>query len=383
MLFEAPELDELELRILSEIDKLKGKLAWRFREPRRWYGSLRRIAFSRAIQGSNTIEGFSAELDDAAAIAVGEEPLDPNVETKLALEGYRNAMTYILQQAKETDFAYGEQLVKSLHFMMTGYDPLKNRSGLWRLGAAFVRNDQTGEIVYEGADIDEVPELMHELVETLNNPGDHDLLIHAAMAHLNLVMIHPFRDGNGRMARCLQSSVLARAGMIDPVFVSIEEYLGKNTPAYYDVLAVVGAGSWQPSQDARPWIRFNLTAHLRQAQTMLRRAKETELLWQRLEEIVESKGLPDRTIVPLFDAAMKLRVRNATYRAFFEGDDGEITEQTASRDLRHLVEADLLVAHGERRGRFYVASSTIAAVWMEIEAVRDPRDDSDPFASPA
>jgi hypothetical protein len=116
---------------------------------------------------------------------------------------------------------------------------------------------------------------------------------------------------------------------------------------------------------------------------MLRRAKETELLWQRLEEIVESKGLPDRTIVPLFDAAMKLRVRNATYRAFFEGDDGEITEQTASRDLRHLVEADLLVAHGERRGRFYVASSTIAAVWMEIEAVRDPRDDSDPFASPA
>jgi Fic family protein len=49
------------------------------------------------------------------------------------------------------------------------------------------------------------------------------------MAHLNLVMIHPFRDGNGRMARCLQSVVLAREGVLSPVFMSVEEYLGRNT----------------------------------------------------------------------------------------------------------------------------------------------------------
>ena len=46
--------------------------------------------------------------------------------------------------------------------------------------------------------------------------------IQAGMAHLNLVMIHPFRDGNGRMARCLQSLVLARGGILNPVFISIE-----------------------------------------------------------------------------------------------------------------------------------------------------------------
>lgn len=57
--------------------------------------------------------------------------------------------------------------------------------------------------------------------------------IQAGMAHLNLVMIHPFRDGNGRMARCLQSLVLARGGILDPVFISIEEYLGRNTQRYY------------------------------------------------------------------------------------------------------------------------------------------------------
>ena len=50
----------------------------------------------------------------------------------------------------------------------------------------------------------------------------------------NLVMIHPFRDGNGRMARCLRTLVLARAGILAPVFSSVEEYLRRNTRALLD-----------------------------------------------------------------------------------------------------------------------------------------------------
>lgn len=73
-------------------------------------------------------------------------------------------------------------------------------------------------------------------------------------------MIHPFRDSNGRMARCLQSLVLARVKVLSPVFMSVEEYLGLNTQAYYDILAKVGGGSWPPQRGSRPWLRFNLTA---------------------------------------------------------------------------------------------------------------------------
>ena len=79
-------------------------------------------------------------------------------------------------------------------------------------------------------------------------------------------MVHPFKDGNGRMARCLRSLVLAREGIpLSPVFLSIEEYLGRNTQAYPEVLAQVGDGEWQPYRESRPWIRFTLTAHLHQA----------------------------------------------------------------------------------------------------------------------
>jgi Fic family protein len=269
-----------------------------------------------------------------------------------------------------------------LHFMMTGYD-LKNRPGKWRSGAIAVRNDKSGEIVHEGPPVDDVPKLISELMVDLNKESDLSPFIRAAMAHLNLVMIHPFRDGNGRMARCLQTLVLAREGLLDPVFVSIEEYLGENTQSYYDVLAEVGGGSWRPEGDTRPWLRFTLTAHLRQARAMVRRSKETELLWEALEIFADKQGFPDRLVAAMFDAAMGFRVRNGTYRATFADSPDEISDQTASRDFQKLVKAGLLIPQGEARGRYYVASRALSGMWKEIKDERDPRDESDPFADAA
>jgi Fic family protein len=380
MLFTAPPLNDREHQVLEEIGELKQRLRHQLHEPRRWYGSLRRLSFARAIQGSNSIEGFDAKLDDAAAVAVGEEPLDASQETRLALEGYRQAMTYVLQLATEedSDFAYSSQLLRSLHFMMTYYD-LRNRPGRWRAGAIYVRKEETEEIVYEGPDIDRVPDLIEELVTSLNTPRE-ERIVKAGMAHLNLTMIHPFRDGNGRMARCVQSLVLARGKILAPVFMSIEEYLGRNAQAYYDVLGEVGRGSWHPDNDARPWLRFILTAHLRQARTMLIRIRETERLWVELERLAERRGLPERVVPVLHDAAMGLRVRNATYRAGLEESGEEaITEQTASRDFQRLVTADLLIPSGEKRGRFYAGGPEVRALRQAIVAARDPRNDSDPF----
>jgi Fic family protein len=378
MLFDTPEPDEAEYRVLEMIEDLKNSLRLQLTEPRRWVGSLRRVSLARAIQGSNSIEGYEAGLDDAVDVAAGEEPLEANEETRLALRGYRDAMTYVLQLAGDPEFEYSTQLLKSMHYMMTNY-ALKNRPGRWRAGTIYVRDDETGEIVHEGVDIDQVPRLMNELVAELNEDTAHPDVIRGAMAHLNMVMIRPFRDGNGRMARCLQSLVLARSGVLSPVFMSIEEYLGRNTQAYYDVLGQVGGGSWQPDRDARAWVRFILLAHLRQARTMLRRVRESERMWLGLENLVRDLRLPDRSVMALFDAMIGLRVRNATYRAYFEDGPEEITDATASRDLQKLVQADLLAPRGERRGRHYVALPALVAIREEVRGMRTPRDDSDPF----
>jgi Fic family protein len=383
MLFEPPALDAREREVIAEIDELRQRLRSRLYEPRRWTGSLRRVQFARAVQGSNSIEGYEAKLDDTLAIEMGEEALDASKETGLAIKGYRDAMTYVLQLAEEPRFRFEEQLIKSLHFMMTNYD-LKNRPGRWRAGPIYVQKEQTGEIVYEGVDVDSLDALMRELVNYLESDGDIPIVIKAAMAHLNLVLIHPFRDGNGRMARCLQTLVLAREGIVSPVFSSIEEYLGQDTRSYYDILADVGAGSWQPTRNTRAWIRYVLTAHLRQAKTVLRRTKEIETVYLELERLVVRYRLPERTLEALFDAASGLRVRRAVYRAILETQsDDPVSEQTATRDLQSLTNHGLLVAHGERRGRYYTAGPELVAIRERVIKNRNPRDDSDPFADKA
>ena len=90
-------------------------------------------------------------------------------------------------------------------------------------------DEKKQETVYKGPDAERVPELMAELVKSLNAKSDSPAMIRAAIGHLNLVMIHPFSDGTGRMARCLQTLILAREQIIEPTFCSIEEYPSAGT----------------------------------------------------------------------------------------------------------------------------------------------------------
>lgn len=250
--------------------------------------------------------------------------------------------------------------------------------GTFRPGAIWVRREDDGEVVYAAPDIDEVPELLGELVEQLAESTEHTL-IDAAMAHLNLVLIHPFSDGNGRMARCVQTLVIARKHLVAPEFSSIEEYLGRNTRAYDDVLTEVAAGGWQPQRDARHWVRFCLTAHHRQLQTIERRVGEAERLWTGLEGLATARGIPMRSVAGLYDAALGMRLRNASYRSSVaSAEGGEISNLTASRDLRALVDAGALDAHGERRGRSYVAGRPVVELYRQIRSERPPGL-ADPF----
>lgn len=372
MLYTVQELLPLEHEVLGQIGEIRKNLKYALGAPAKWYGSLRRSTFARAIRGSNSIEGFNVSAEDALAAVAGVEPTDAEAETWHAIKGYRNAMTYILQLAHDPHFSYDESLFRGLHFIMLSYDLTKN-PGRWRPGPISVIDETKRERVYEGPDAEIIPGLVKELTSWLQSGNNHvPAMVRAAMAHLNLTMIHPFSDGNGRMARCLQTLVLAREGILEPEFCSIEEYLGRNTPTYYQVLAEVGQGSWHPENDARRWIRFSLTAHYRQATSLLRRSKETARVWGQLEVEVKRRGLPERMILALADAAFGYRVKNATYRAA-----AEVSENVASRDLKDLTVQGLLIPSGEKRGRYYEATQFVKLIRQNS---REPKSTIDPFS---
>jgi Fic family protein len=370
VIFRAPKLDEADVAVLSLISRQRERLKMYTQSaPSRWFGSLRRTTMARAIQGSNSIEGYDASLDEAVA-AVENDPslLDERTETWLAIRGYRNALTYINQASQDQTFEFSKQFLKSLHFMMLGHDMAKH-PGQWRPGSIFVVNQRTGLTVYNGPDVELVNPLVEELIAYLKGSSDEPNLVKAALAHLNLTMIHPFKDGNGRMARALQTLVIALDGILHPVFSSIEEWLGQHTEEYYEMLALTGKGEWNPYGSTQAWVRFCLKAHHQQAATLIRRNEEYSLIYEGITEIVKRHKLDERSSIPLFDAALGLRLTNSRYRT-----DAEVSELVASRDLKKLCDAGLLEPYGEKRGRFYRSSAPLKDLRQSIRT-RKPLDD--------
>jgi len=371
MIFRVPELTIEEVAVAKKIDALRATLAYSASQPRRWFGLLRRNTFVGAVRGSNSIEGYNVTFEDGVAAVEGLDPLDPKNEAWAAVAGYRMAMSLILQRADDNEFSYSADLLKSLHYIMIGHALAKN-PGRWRPGAIFVRDGATGQIAYEGPPVESVPGLVAETLNSLNDAASAaPVMVRAAMAHLNLAMIHPFSDGNGRMARALQTLVLARSGIKAPLFSSIEEWLGRNSRLYYETLSDVGQGAWRPERDTRPWIRFCLTAHYKQAMIHLRRQRELQKLCDRIEAMVSKLGLPERSVMALADAAYGRQLRNPGYRV-----SADVSVQAAGRDLRFLVKAGLLVPHGDHKARYYLAADSLRQI---REEVAERRYDEGPF----
>jgi Fic family protein len=372
MIFSAPTLPKKHLEVIDQILDLRQKLRFATTDNlNRWTGFLAKMAYARLIHSSNSIEGVNATLSDALAAVDREElPAEERGTDWTLVLGHREAMDYVIQLSKDPSIPYNPGTVLGLHFMMMKHD-LANNPGRYRNGAVFVTQEATGKTVYEGPDKELVPGLMEELFHDLNQKNHVPVLVRAAMAHLNLTMIHPFKDGNGRMARALQTMVLAREGILDPRFSSIEEYVGDFAGSYYDVLARVGQGSWHPENSALPWIEFCLRAHHYQASRLLRRVEQLDAFWSKLEELTHAENLPARTIHALVRAAPGRPIKSATYRA-----EAEISIQVAKADMKLLIDKKLLIPRGERRGRVYLASERV----IELrKSTRIKRPILDPF----
>ena len=373
MLFTYRALDEEEQRVEAATTRIRQDLRrYVVLEPRRWTGLLARMARARALAGSNSVEGINVSDEDAIAAIDGEDPVSADRDTWRAVTGYREAMDYILQRRQSPSFRISEDVLLAVHFMICQSD-LTARPGQYRPGWVGVRDSRTGELVHEGVDRDQLEPLIRDLLDYVNDASVGSVFLRAAMTHLNLAMLHPFTDGNGRTARCIHTAVLASDGIVAPTFSSIEEYVGRNQQEYHRVLAEVGGGSWQPERNAKPWVRFCLSGHYRQAQTLLRRMRETERMYVELSTLVEANGLAERSAMALLHAAFGGRVRNASYRV-----SADISNNLASRDLKALVDANLLAAKGERRGRFYVASPAVTEMRQRL---RLPKNVDDPFAA--
>jgi hypothetical protein len=355
MLYATPQPDATIKQNLAAFDVLCEQLGARAGAAGPWLGRLRRQWRASSAESSIEIEGFSVPGDERLAIASGAQPADPGDADRTALACYARAMEHVGTMAADEGFEWVERVVLDLHFDACHFQR-DGRPGLYRKTGIEVTSPDGGAPAYVGPPAGQVRRLMREVMRWLRT-GDPDahLALRAAMAHLHVVSVHPFADGNGRISRIVQSLVLARGGLLAPEFVTIEEYLGEHTAAYYAALRAVQGGSYQPQRDALPFVALCVEGHLAQARRRLLQLDQAATRWAYLERLVAQRGWPDRLVI-----ALEQSLFDGTDRAAYAAE-ADVSAPTASNDLRRLLDAGLLAQRGRGPATRYHASEHLAA----------------------
>ncbi|HST68633.1 MAG TPA: Fic family protein [Solirubrobacterales bacterium] len=343
---------------LAELNALRATLGDEVMTRSRWMGSLRRQVRASSVESSTSIEGFSVSPDEALALTSGRLHPAQDDEDRQAVACYSRAMDHVGTMAIDPSFRWLDRVILDLHFDACCFQRDKD-PGLWRTAPIGVTGAD-GSLEYRGPVGGEVLGLMDEVLAWLSEDDPQvDVVVKAAMAHLNVISVHPFRDGNGRISRIVQSLVLARGGLGSPEFFSIEEYLRDHTQQYYAALRETQGGSYQPERDATGWVAFCLEAHLAQARQRLTQIEQAAARWQRLEGLAERHDWPDRIVI-----ALEQSLLGGTDRSKY-GEEAGVSPATASADLRRLVDAGLVEQQGRTRNLSYLASSNLRATIAE------------------
>ena len=202
---------------------------------------LRKANRIRTIQGSLAIEGNTLSTEQITAILNGKTVIAPPKE----VQEVRNAIKAYeaFQQWKPSQEA---DLLQAHQILMTG---LIDEVGQYRHGGVGVMSGD--RVVHMAPPANQVPRLMIDLLEWLNDSEEHPL-IQSSVFHYEFEFIHPFADGNGRMGRLWQTLILSRW---NPIFANIpvESLIYQNQKAYYEALQASTGRT-----DSAPFIEFIL-----------------------------------------------------------------------------------------------------------------------------
>ena len=140
------------------------------------------------------------------------------------------------------------------------------RSGMYKIIVGNWRDDSTGpmqvvsgamgkeKVYFQAPDASDIEAEMKQFINWFNKKDNTDPVIKAGMAHLWFVTLHPFEDGNGRIARALTDMLLARSDGIPQRFYSMSPQIRKKRKAYYNILEESQKGSL----DITPWLTWFL-----------------------------------------------------------------------------------------------------------------------------
>lgn len=355
---------------LYRIEERKHSLDRRGVLPRRWAGRLRRELESASVAASTSMEGVPVTVDEVRRILAGDRPKEVSEEDARLVEGYRDAMSFVLRRADDESFAWQTELILGIHDrVMAGSHSAG--AGRFRTRQVHVADTEAVRRVYEPPFPDQVPGLVARLAAFAEDAAFHlDPPVLAALIHIRLAGIHPFNDGNGRTARVLASLAMYRGGYTRPEFTSLEEWWGTHHDSYVPAFACLGE-SWAPDADVSLFVATHVQAQRVQVDALsLRQLAEREI-WTILEDLAtEDLSGPPRLADALYDAFFGREVTNRYYRGLTD-----VSVATATNDLARLEASGLVASVGAGRSRAYMGTHALLAAVARSGAVAEALSD--------
>ena len=221
------------------------------------------------------------------------------------------------------------------------------RSGMRKIIVGSWRDDSTGQmqvvsgpigkehVHFEAPAASRLSGEMSVFIDWFNMPPDTDEVLKAGRAHLWFVTIHPFDDGNGRIARAIADMILARSENSSQRFYSMSEQIRKERDSYYDILERTQKGTMDVTQWLI-WFLSCLDRAIENAQNILAAVLAKARFWEHIREI--SLNERQTRILNRLLEGFERKLTTSKYAKL-----AKCSQDTALRDISFLVEKGILI----------------------------------------
>ena len=228
-----------------------------------WEAKFRKEAAERMIHHGTHLEGNPLSEEEVKDVLDGQDVIARDRDIQEILN-YRNVLKFIDNVADQIGssgrYNFTIETVLEIHRLTTERILPYDVSGQFRTRQVVVKNTKTGQISYTPPVAPEVPYLVEDLVNWINDDTARELhpVIKAGIIHYELARIHPFTDGNGRVARAVATLVMFLDGYDIRKFFSLEEYFDDNPMNYYLTLQAVSNQLVMDTheRDITPWLEY-------------------------------------------------------------------------------------------------------------------------------
>ena len=309
----------------------------------------RKDALIRTVHYGTHIEGNELNLDQAEKVLAGQDVVARDRDIQEVIN-YRKAIEFISEiRIKDEGLRINEETIRKLHKITINKILPSEKCGEYRKTQVVVKNNQTGQVSFRPPEASTISPQIKDLLVFIESSQNQDIhpVLKSGIVHYELVRIHPFLDGNGRVARALSTLILFLEGYDIRKFFSLEEYFDSKASEYYDALQSVE----KTGGDLTKWLEY-FTEGLAIELSKIKEKVERISVDGKLRERLGGKPLllTERQL-GIIEYIQKVGfLQNQAFEELFP----MVSEDTILNELKVLLQTGIIKKQGVTKGAKYV-----------------------------